>query len=434
VQIEDDIPWLRDLSPAEMRRIVDALYRVHHLLSVITDLQTLLERIIHESKEVARAEACSLILCDGASGELYFHITQGESGDQQALKREVRLQPGEGIAGAAAASRESVNVADVAADPRFYKVADEITQFRTRSLLAVPMVDHERLIGVIEVVNKVDAASFSDVDRRVLEMFASLAATAIANARLIEANLRSERMAAIGQAVAGLSHYTKNIITGMLGSVDLIDQGLERNDIDILRRCWPIFRRSTSRIADFVQDMLAFSKPRAPMYEPCDLKRLIEDAAQSCTGMLALKQVQLDISVSGDDVPIHVDVQGLFRCLLNLLSNAHDAVPDTGGRIVIEARVNAEGTLLVEIGDNGPGIPEKDRRVVFEPFFSTKGSRGTGLGLAVAYKILHEHGGDIVLDRSPEGGALFRISVPGVRSAKIAQESQTQGGTLETGF
>lgn len=411
MNIDDDIPWLQDVPPADVRRIVDALYRVHYLLSVITDLNTLLERIMEESKEVARAEACSLLLYDALGQDLYFQITQGKTGDQQALKRQVRLKLGQGIAGVAAATRTSINVCDVETDTRFYSNADEVSHFKTRNLLAVPLVDREELVGVIEVVNKIDGGSFSDTDLHVLEMFSSLAATAIVNARLIEQNLASARMAAIGQAVAGLSHYIKNIITGMIGSSELIDDGLALNDIAMLQRCWPVFRRSSNRISEIVQDMLAFSKTRKPVCELCDISHLIADATNNFAGLIARKDIAVEIHSSLRQ-PVYVDSTGIFRCLLNLLTNAGDAVPAGSGKIDISAWLNDDKDLVIEVADNGPGVPESDRARIFEPFFSTKGSQGTGLGLAVTHKIIEEHSGTIAVERGPEGGALFRILLP----------------------
>ncbi len=411
-EIRQNKPWLTDVSPEEMRRIVDALYRVHHLISDITDLDTLLERIMDESKQLAHAEACSLMLYDPASDELFFQVALGESGDQQALKREIRLKLSQGIAGAAAASRQSINVHDTQSDERWDRSADQASHFKTRSLLAVPLLDKETLVGILEVVNKVGGGHFSTTDLHVMEIFASLAATAIANARLIEENLRAERLAAVGQAVAGLSHYTKNIIMGMSGSVDLIDQGLAGKDFAMLEKSWPIFKRCTKRISNFVEDMLAFSKPRQPAIQACDLTQILEEVTATFWGLLVRKQVALEVDTEKVVKPVYVDSQGLFRCLLNLLTNAADAVPGEGGKIIITGCTTGAGHLQIDVADNGPGIPEEDVSKIFDPFFSTKGSQGTGLGLAVTRKIIAEHGGHISVMRGPQGGALFRIVLP----------------------
>ena len=409
-----------------MRRIVDALYRVHHLIAVITDLDTLLERIMEESKRAANAEACSLMLYDKRSRELYFQVAQGESGDQQALKREVRLQLGQGIGGTAAAQRETINVEDVTQDKRFYKEADEVSHFATRSILAVPLLDRDSLVGVVELVNKIGDTAFTDADLRVMEMFSALAATSITNARLIEESLRTERMAAIGQAVAGLSHHIKNIITGMSGSAELIDQRLREDDVEVLQRCWPILKRSTERISSFVQDMLSFSKPREPVYEVCEVRALLDDVTETFWGLLSQRNVKLDVDTEGVSQPVEVDREGIFRAVLNLLTNAAEAAPPETGHIRLTARlepvvipakaeIQPEQNLIIEVADNGPGVPEDKRHLIFEPFFSTKGSQGTGLGLSVSEKTVREHGGEITVGRSPEGGALFCIVIPQAR-------------------
>lgn len=404
--------WLDDVTPDELRRIVDVLHRVHRFITLITDLDTLLARILEESKQVAEAEACSLMLYDGRTQELYFEVALGESGDQEALKREIRLRMGEGIGGVAAETRQSVNVHDVRTDARFYHSADAASRFETRSLLAVPLLDRDNLIGVIEVVNKVGGRHFTEADLHVMEIFGGLVATSIANARLIEENLQAERLAALGQAVAGLAHHTKNIITGMSGSVDLIDQGLERSNTEFLERSWPIFKRCTKRIANFVDDMLAFSKMRVPKREPTDIRGVIDDVSQTFWALLSRKQIELIVETNELTGPFDLDPRGLYRCLLNLVMNAAEAVPKMGGCIRIAARTAEGPALIVEVADNGPGIPEGDLKRIFDPFFSTKGSQGTGLGLAVCQKIVAEHEGQLTVSRAPEGGALFRIVLP----------------------
>lgn len=411
-QALDTAAWLHDIAPDDLRRTVDVLYRVHKLVALVTDLPTLLHGIMEESKQVAQAEACSLILYDPITEELYFEVALGESGDQTALKREVRLKPGQGIAGAAAITRSSINVADARDDKRFFKQADEASGFQTRSLLAVPLVDRDALIGVLEVVNKVGGGPFTNADLHVMEMFAGLVATSIANARLIDENLRAERLAAIGQAVAGLSHYAKNIITGLSGSVDLIDQGLSQDNPEFIRNSWPIFKRSTQRIANFVEDMLSFSKPRKPLIESFDIRNVVRDACETASGSLAKKGITLEIE-DGDAAPsVRADQRGIYRVLLNLIMNAVDAVPRSGGRIRVSAKTAESGALVLEVADNGPGVPDEIARRIFDPFFSTKGSQGTGLGLAVTQKIVAEHGGQIGVTGAPEGGALFRVVLP----------------------
>lgn len=408
----DDFKWLEQADPVAMARVVGALHRVHSLIAAIADLDVLLERISEESRGVADAEAASVMLYDADTDELYFHVALGESGDQETLKREIRLKSGQGIAGAAAASRKSIAVEDAANDPRVFKDADAASGFATRNLLAVPMLDKDNLVGVLEVVNKTGGGAFSEMDLRVLEMFSAVAATSVSNARLIEARVENERMAAIGLAMAGLSHYTKNIVSGLNSSADLIDMGLEKENLDVLRRAWPVLKRSTKRISNFVQDMLSFSKPRIPLRERCTIKSIVEEAHETFAELFVQRDVAVIIDL--DDAPdsVNVDPQGIYRCLLNLLSNAADAVPPDGGQIFIYGCAAAGGGVELRVEDNGSGVHAEEREQIFAPFYSTKGSKGTGLGLAVTRKIVEEHGGSITLDAAPTGGACFRILLP----------------------
>ena len=405
------LPWLEHASPADINRAVEALYHVHGLMTALTDLDTLLERISEEGRAVARAEAASVILYDKMANELYFRVALGDSGNQETLKREVRLKMGQGIAGAAAAQQTTIHVPDVEQDSRFYRDADNVSDFRTRNLLAVPMIERNQLVGVLELVNKVDGEAFSPLDQHVMEMFSSVAASAVVNARLIEDQIKTTRLVAIGQAIAGLTHHIKNILTGLNSSAELIEMGMENNNTDLIVKTWPALRRSTHRISNFVQDLLLYAKPRKPIIQKCDAHRIIVDACETMRDLFNTKEVTVKIDVKHDVGPIHVDPDALYRCLMNLITNAADAVPASEGRIDITVQRNDNNQVEILVADNGPGIPEHIRDTIFEIFVSTKGAHGTGLGLACARKTAEEHGGGLVL-LAPESGACFKLTLP----------------------
>lgn len=399
-------------APEESRRLLDALHVVESLLGAVDSLDVLLQTIIDESRRLSEAEASSLLLFDAVRNDLYFHVALSEAGNPEALKQSVRLKPGEGIAGRVAANHASINVPDAAADPRVNRSADALTGFSTRSLLAVPMIDAGQLVGVVEVLNKRGGQGFTALDQRILEMFSALAAVAITRARLIEANLRAERLAAVGQAVAGISHHTKNILTALDASVDLVDRGLTEKNETFVRDGWPILKRSVGRLSHVVEDMLAFSKPRTPMLEPCDIAALIRETVQSFQALIAQRDITLTTDTSGLRGPAWADAHALHQALLNLLTNAADAVPAAKGLIAITASHTGAGWLDLTVCDNGLGVPEADRERIFDPFYSTKGSKGTGLGLAVTRKIMTEHHGSVSVGTGPLGGALFTLHLP----------------------
>ena len=399
------------LTPDEMRRIVDALYLVHHLYGEIANRDTLLAMIIEQSKTVANAEGGSLLLYDEGSDELYFHVALGDTGDMHALKREIRLGMGQGIAGEAASSRRTICVNNAEQDPRVYREADDVSRTMTRSLLAAPLLHGDRLVGVLEVLNKEGDGSFTDSDCKVLEIFSSLAASVILRAQLIEENLQAERLAAVGRTVAGLSHYTKNLLAGVSMGMESFDEGLAGEDLDLLRAGWPIMRRNVDRIGHVVEDMLAFSKDRTPLYDDADVAEICRDAVTDYRGVSTEDHVPVEVSLEGAPSSWRLDARGIGRCILNLLVNAADVLQTSDGIIRLEVSREAE-ELVLALHDNGPGVPDDLRYRIFDPFFSSKGSRGTGLGLAVTRKIVNEHGGNIRVSRSELGGACFTIRIP----------------------
>ena len=158
-------------------------------------LSEVLATVMRLAGEVARAEASSLLLLDPATGELYFDVALGEKGG---ALRQVRLKKGEGIAGWVAENRAPAVVNDVAHDPRWMPRADQTTAFETKSILAVPMQAKEKLIGVMEVINRSDGVPFDEGDAQILGAFAAQAAVAIENARLFESvRQEKEKMATI---------------------------------------------------------------------------------------------------------------------------------------------------------------------------------------------------------------------------------------------
>ncbi len=165
------------------------LLDVNRILTSTLDLDRLLKIIMGQAKRVVNAEASSLMLLDEATNELFFDVTLGEKGEKL---RQIRLKLGEGIAGWVAKEGKPLMVADARKDPRFFVKADEVTKFETKSVLCIPLMIKERIIGVMEAINQVGRGYFVDEDREIFEAFASQAAIAIENARLFQ-NLKREK-------------------------------------------------------------------------------------------------------------------------------------------------------------------------------------------------------------------------------------------------
>ena len=234
-------------------------------------------------------------------------------------------------------------------------------------------------------------------------------------------------LAAMGEATAALSHSIKNILQGMRGGADAIELALDRERIDLARQGWAILARNLDRILALSLNMLAYSKDRGLDLSPTVVGRLAREAADSLEGATKRRRIALERIEDPDEPPIPIDPDAIHQVLLNLLGNAIDAVPD-GGRIQIQTRYLApEERVEVLVQDDGPGIPVDRRMRIFEPFYSTKGQRGTGLGLAVARKLAERHGGALTADDSEIlGGACLRLTLPATQEGEM-DASDTRG-------
>jgi signal transduction histidine kinase len=216
----------------------------------------------------------------------------------------------------------------------------------------------------------------------------------------------------MGQAVSGLSHYIKNIVAAMETSHGMMERGLANEDLELIQRVWKILLRSNRRIGNLVLDMLAYSKKRKPEKQPCRINDICREVAEMCQDRIQAKNAQLHLTLEQGLSTIQADVQGMHRCLLNLVTNAIDAISEQGGEIKIGTNKPTENEVKITVTDNGVGIDEKVCDKIFDVFFSTKGSQGTGLGLAVTQKIIEEHNGRIEVSSTPEQCTEFTISLP----------------------
>ena len=400
---------MRDTS----QRIVDAFARVVQAIQDVTDVPHLLQTIMTESKVLLDAETSSLFLYDSERNDLYFDVVVGSITEEA---KSIRVPLDKGIVGAAATERKTQVVNDIATDTRHFQKVDKSSGFVTRNLVACPMIRNDRLIGVLEVLNHRGDHDFDEMDSTVLEIMAEHAAAAIENARLIQANMQAERLAALGTATASLAHYIKNILTPLKGSSTLIDLGLRTNNSEIIEQTWPIMKRATTKISKLVQDMLTVSREREPEREAVDLGEMIEEIVKDSQERAAASGIELPLELDPDLPLASLDPSRLHDSILNLVGNAIEALQESGmqeGWVRVRASFDKEKkVIVVEVEDNGPGMPPHVCKRIFEPFYSTKGSRGTGLGLAVVEKTIEEHGGKLTLESEVGKGTKFTIELP----------------------
>ncbi|MCG3198219.1 MAG: Adaptive-response sensory-kinase SasA [bacterium] len=397
-------------------RLAKSFVRVVEIIGSVYDLRHLLELIMRESERAVDAETSSLLLYDTESNDLAFEIALGPKGDEI---RKIRLPLDENsIAAVSALRRAPVNIPDVRKDPRWNKNVDEQTKFVTRSILAVPMLRQGRLIGIIEVLNKRGGCAFTEEDVNVLLILSSLAAIAIENAQLYQRSLQAERLAALGQAVASVSHYIKNVLTGLKGSITLIESAVHDGDYHILDRAVNVLKRSYGRIAELVKDMLSFSKGRNPEQVPTDSNQVLLEIHDMLVESARTRGIEIATELEPDTPILLLDREVLEKVIMNFVENALEAVYERQqtdyqieGRVTIRSRYR-DGELSIEVEDNGVGIPEWELSKIWTAFYTTKGTSGTGLGLAVSKKLAEDVGGRVRAVSNPGQGATFVFTLP----------------------
>ena len=229
--------------------------------------------------------------------------------------------------------------------------------------------------------------------------------------------IEAERLAAVGETVAGLSHTIKNIAGGLEGGMFVLEKGIELQETEYLNQGWDLVRGNVDRIKTLSLDLLNFSKtdrleyrkvhPEAPAREVIDLMH-----PRATDHGMTLK---LDAAVS---LPtIRMDSEGIHQCLVNLVTNAVEACLDTDPnkgeqQITISIDATEQGAIRYRVTDTCCGMDEGTRRRLFQRFFTTKGERGTGIGLMLTRTIVHRHNGTIEVSSTPGKGSCFTILLP----------------------
>jgi PAS domain S-box-containing protein len=244
--------------------------------------------------------------------------------------------------------------------------------------------------------------------------------------RLQRELLRSERLAATGQTVAGLAHAIKNILGGLKGGRFMVNKGFELNEMKYLREGWDMVERNIEKISGLTRDLLNFCKDRDPEREPVNPNVLIRETVDLFRAQAEQSGVRLSPDLDETIGETELDPRGIQEVLTNLVGNALDActlgeaaIPNP--EVTIRSSNLPESRILLEVRDNGMGMDPETKRKIFNIFFSTKGSRGTGLGLLLSQKIVQEHGGEIKVVSDPGKGSTFQVVLP-IRTGSQAKE------------
>ncbi len=410
------------------------LYQLGAALGSSFDVDRVLDVVMDLVFEHVKAEHGIILMLDEPSEELVAKVVRTRDQPDLPGGAAPRIHASRTIVNYVMKNGDGVLSSNAMTDQRFSR-GKSVHDMGIRSALCVPIKARkladktgDQIFGLIYVDTSVKNYTYAPDQLRLLTAIGLQAGLAVQNTKLFQQGLKAERLAAVGETTAALSHSIKNILQALRGGSDVVEMGFRASNLPQAAKGWRIVDRNLDKIYSLTLNLLAYSKPREPVTEVVQPRKVIEECLELVAAGANAKGVMAIADVDRDVPPLPLDPAGLHQVILNLLGNALDAVEKGTGLIRVTCRYFAEplNELHIEVVDNGTGIPANLMPHLFELFHSTKGNRGTGLGLAVAKKIVEEHDGSITVKSAPGEGSTFTVRLP-VYPRRGGDPSQTVG-------
>ncbi len=380
------------------RRLID----IARDLASTLDLDILLSRIVHAAAEISGAEAASILLYDDTSRQLYFQVSTNMD---ESTRRGITVPLDGSIAGWIVNNRKPVRITNAHEDSRFYSNVEAVTGLTTQSLLGIPLVTKNKVVGVLEALNK-HKGKFSDTDESMLLVLGAQAAVAIENARLFQqSDLISEFVHELRTPLSSLSTATYLLLRPEM-SQEQRDQII--NNI----------HNETMRLNALASSFLDLARLESGRVQFRKSVFSLADLMYECKDVMSSKAIEDNIQLrveSPEGLPLlEADRDKLKQVLLNLLSNAVK-YNRPNGTVMLRAEAK-ESEMVIYIQDTGIGIPDEALPHLFEKFYRVREhetrTSGTGLGLSICKQIVHGHGGRIEVRSKVGIGTVFMIYLP----------------------
>lgn len=383
-------------------------------------LQLTLKNCMH----LLKSKGGSIFLFDNEKQDLALKIYRNSN--SRRLRSGIRERLGQGVSGVVASKREPILVRDIRIDPRFRNMK-RFNHYRTNSFLSVPLVTADKLIGVININERISGKPFTSKDLQILFFISNHIALSIYKNQLYEKTKELNRslvekrnienseldqlkkFASIGKLVAGIAHELNNPLDGVMRYVNISLGHL--NEDGIVREYLLNAKKGLSRIAGTIRSLLDFAQVYSPVFsKPVDINKTIEDSLLMTGHHILANNIKV-VKQLNPCLPASCD-NGIKLVFINIIKNACDAIGPGGGTIKISTRV-INKHIEIRFKDTGCGIPEEISQKIFEPFFTTKElGNGSGLGLAICRDIVQRHNGKIYLRQGRSKGANFIIELP----------------------
>ncbi len=404
----------------EENQRLSAVYKFQNMIASVLDEKELYPKILSAVMNVISADNAFLLLYDLDSGNFSPVGGRDSNGSMEEInQKSIKTN----IVDFVRENKESVlSMDDSFEKSRFHELAG--VPHVITSTMCVPMLGKQQINGMIYLTLASTNEKYTEDDLRLLTVIGHTAGMAVENSRLVEFNLKNERLVATGTTAAGLSHYIKNILAGLDGSLNLLKMGIDEKDFDLAGEASDILRKNHRRLGDLVLDLLNLASEQKPEFSIYDLNDVIQDVAELINPQLQLEgiTIEIDSQVSNSPFFLEIDAKGIHRVLLNLISNSEQAIMakkatvNSGtkcGTILISSKFNKNmDYAIVTVSDDGVGIDEEEAEKMFELFVTSKGSVGTGLGLAVSKRIINAHEGSMTATGTKGERCTIAFSLP----------------------
>ena len=386
------------------RRLID----ISRDLASTLDLDILLSRIVHAAAEISGSEAASILLYDDASRQLYFQVSTNMD---ESTRRGITVPLDGSIAGWIVTNRKPVRITNAHEDERFYSNVEAVTGLSTQSLLGIPLITKNKIVGVLEALNK-HKGKFSEIDESLLLVLGAQAAVAIENTRLFQqSDLISEFVHELRTPLSSLSTATYLLLRPEM-SQEQRDQIIQN------------IHNETMRLNALASSFLDLARLESGRVQYRKTVFSLADLMYECKDIMSTKAVEDNIHLrveSPEGLPVvDADRDKIKQVFLNLLSNAIK-YNRPNGSVLLRAEV-LENEVMVVLQDTGIGIPDEALPHLFQKFYRVREhetrASGTGLGLSICKQIVQGHGGRIEVKSKMGIGTVFMIYLP--RTTKTA--------------
>lgn len=410
---------------------LSTLSELTELVSRIPDIKEVLQIILQRTMAAVNAKIGSIMILDNETQVL--RIAAAEGLDESVIS-DTTVSIGEGIAGKVLETGEPVLVEDMEKDSRFQKINDP--KYETSSFISMPLRAHLRILGVLNLSKKRDRGTFTESDMKFLTTLLGHIGFALENAKLLQEAkesalrlqealeqqtqrldqarqqiIRSDKLSALGQLIAGVAHELNNPLTTIIGRAEImlgeVKSGKALRDLEQISR-------QAQRAAKIVQNLLSFARQTVPEKLLCDVNQILQRVLEMLEHDFRVSNIEIKTELDPDLPHTMVDANQIQQVFVNIVNNAYQAMKeqDLPGRLTVRTG-RQDDRLTVEFTDTGPGIGAEQQEHIFEPFFTTKSeSKGTGLGLSISYGIVKAHRGSIDVRSSVGEGTTFIIELP----------------------